>query len=522
MPSISFSQFDGGIDLSRPANIQDANRFRMLRNAFVTPGKTVRKRPGARYRWSWGEGVKGLFSGPGYLTGFYGDGNDDAQAVTEYPFQQSAGRFLTTKLQADGGGAAPGNMIAAIRTAFMTTGGMYVVADTDVGVRHFFVSGAADNAITDERCPQWTTAIPIASKVFAGDATGVVRFSATDNPADWSAAEDAGFLPTDRKTRSLKQVVALGEFDGQLVVSTGDAAQLWSVDPDPQAMSYQRTLAVGQVAGDTGANVGADLFFASPTGVRSIVLNSQHGNAMDLDVGVPVDKLAVPMFEESLTLPLLARYFPSLGQFWLIRGRRALVYSFSRTAKVYAWSEYEFPWPVTGAADFAGAAWLRSAAGDIYELDPEYQYDDDADRAVAGLGEQRDPGLWTSTFPNEGRTIPAVLIETPFFDMKSPAALKQIHAMDVVATRDLGNTVLIDGLPLEYRITHLFRSDSASRLFEAGPIGLFSLGDDTRPQGVVPVGLMAPSIAARIEHQAPESFELSALIYHFDNLGVTG
>src|SRR5690606_25372849 len=114
---------------------------------------------------------------------------------------------------------------------FMFAGGIYVVADTDVGVRHYFAAGTADNAITDARCPQWTTAIPIASKVFAGDATGVVRFSATDNPADWSEPEDAGFLPTDRKTRSLKQVVALGEFDGQLVVSTGDAAQLWSVDP---------------------------------------------------------------------------------------------------------------------------------------------------------------------------------------------------------------------------------------------------------------------------------------------------
>jgi len=510
--SIVYDDFSGGLDLSRPANIQPANRFRELKNAYVTPGKAIRKRHGARYVWSWGPGVKGLFTGPVCLTGFWGDANASVQAVTSSPFVQDSARYRTMRLSFGALGGA-GNTIERVHTAFLVADSMYVVAKTDAGIRHYFgrPTDVSANRIEDANCPNGPTAIPIASKVFAGDPSGIVRFSKTDDPKDWTAADDAGFLPTNRKTRSSNTVVALGEFDGRLVVSTGDAAQLWDVDPDPAAMAFHKTIAVGQVAGDTGANVGADLFFLSPSGVRSIVLNTQNANAMDLDVGVPVDRMAVQFADVQ---GVFARFFPSLGQFWLIAGSRALVYSFSRTAKVYAWSEYTFPWAIAGAVDFEGAAYLRSTAGDIYRLDDEYGVDDDAQAAVAALGEERDPQSWAEWFPLEGRVSPTVRVVSPYFDFKSPAALKQIHAMDVVATR--GNRTG------RFEVTHRFRSDSGSEVFEAGPIELSGLPDDSRPQGWIPVGIVAPSVAAVIEHEADEAFELSALIYHFDNLGVAG
>ncbi len=478
----------------------------------MTPGKAIRKRPGARYVWSWGPGVKGLFTGPGCLTGFWGDANANVQTVTSSPFVQDSERYRTMRLSFGTLGGV-GNTIEQVHTAFLVADSMYVVAKTDAGIRHYFgkSTDVTANRIEDANCPNGPTAIPVASKVFAGDPSGVTRFSKTDDPKDWTAADDAGFLPTNRKTRSSNVIAALSEFDGRLVVSTGDAAQLWDVDPDPTLMAFHKTIAVGQVAGDTGANVGADLFFLSPSGVRSIVLNSQNANAMDLDVGVPVDRLAVEIAKEP---GALARFFPSLGQFWLISGARALVYSFSRTAKVYAWSEYTFPWEISGAVDFEGAAYLRSTAGDIYRLDANYEHDDDASAAVAALGFERDPPSWAEGFPEEGRVPPTVRVVSPYFDFKSPAALKQIHAMDVVATR--GNRTG------RFEVTHRFRSDTGSEAFEAGPIGLSDLPDDSRPGGWIPVGIMAPSIAAIIEHEAAESFELSALIYHFDNLGIAG
>lgn len=517
MASIVYDRFDGGIDRSRPANIQSANRFRELRNAYVTPGKTVRKRPGARYRWSWGTGVKGLFSGVGHLTGFYGSGNANISPVTHGAFTQDSGFYLTTKLQAGGGAPAFGNVINGVLMAPLFSWAHYVVAQTDNGIQHYYtgaINAAGDSMVTDENCPRGAVAITIASKVFGIAANGVVRFSATDSPQDWTLSDDAGFLPTDRKTRGARALTSLGEFDGQLVAGFSDGVQLWNVDPDPRQMSFAKGLAVGQVAGDTGANVGADLFFLSPVGVRSILLSAQSGNAMDMDVGVPVDPLA-----REMAAGAFARFFASLGQFWLISGARALVYSFSRTAKVYAWSEYVFPWPITGAAEFESAVYLRSGAGDIYMLDAAYPYDDDADAAVSAIGQARDPAAWAQEFPAEGRAPAGVFVETPFFDFKSPASLKQIHAMDVVCTRDRIAPLGDDDL---YTVTHLFRAESGGQVFPAGPIVLTDQPDDSRSGGTIPVGIMAPGVAARIEHQAPEMIELSALIYHYDDLGVLG
>jgi hypothetical protein len=92
--------------------------------------------------------------------------------------------------------------------------------------------------------------------------------------------------------------------------------------------------------------------------------------------------------------------------------------------------------------------------------------------------------------------------------------------MDLVATRADEET--IEGADREFSVTHLFKPETGGELFEAGPILLTGQPDDSRSDGAIPVGLMAPSIAARLEHQVAEHFELSALVYHFDNLGVYG
>src|SRR5690606_22098435 len=126
------------------------------------------------------------------------------QAVTSVPFVQDSARFRSMRLGYGGQSTDPGNTIERIHTAFLVADSMYVVAKTDVGIRHYFgkPTEIGANRIEDENCPNGPTAIPIASKVFAGDPSGVVRFSKTDDPINWTAEDDAGFLPTNRKTRS--------------------------------------------------------------------------------------------------------------------------------------------------------------------------------------------------------------------------------------------------------------------------------------------------------------------------------
>lgn len=514
MPTVTYDRFDGGIDLSRPANIQSANRFRVLQNAYITPGKTVKKRPGARYRWSWGPGVKGLFAGNGYLTGFFGMNNPGIQASTAAQFNQSQGRFQTTELRR----ATGANAVSFVRTAFRFGGHIYVVADTADGTRHFYTEGNGNgtNDVTAADCPHGPYAIGHDKRVFAVSSTGVVRFSKINDAQDWAGTDDAGFLPTNNQIRGAFVPKSLAVFDGKLLVLYSDSAQMWTTASDPLDMAFNRELGVGVTFEDAHANVGSDLFFLSPSGVRSITLQTNSGNAMDLDVGVPVDRLI-----KSFTTPaytVFGRYLLSLGQYWLINGNSALVYSFSRTAKVYAWSLYTFPWKIVGAVDFDGSVWLRSEAGDIYELDDEYPYDDDAEYAIALGSSARVPAEWAINFPKVGARLIEVKAQIPFVDFKAPASLKQIMAMDIVATREPVETR--NDVVSTYSVEFLFRSQTGQETALGGPVDLYGQSDDTRPDGVVPLGIMAPAISPIITHAAPEHFELSAFLFHFENLGV--
>lgn len=75
MPSITFDKFDRGLDLSKSASVSDANQLRELKNAFITKGKVIRKRPGLPKIATLEAGTKGLVSGGGYLNTFYESGS---------------------------------------------------------------------------------------------------------------------------------------------------------------------------------------------------------------------------------------------------------------------------------------------------------------------------------------------------------------------------------------------------------------------------------------------------------------
>lgn len=48
MPAITYSNFNGGLDRRLPVNVQDANRLWVLRDAYVTQGGKIKKRPGLK------------------------------------------------------------------------------------------------------------------------------------------------------------------------------------------------------------------------------------------------------------------------------------------------------------------------------------------------------------------------------------------------------------------------------------------------------------------------------------------
>jgi hypothetical protein len=55
MPSIMFKDFQGGLDLRQGSTVADANRLRVLKNAYVTTGKSIKKRPALKLEASFAE-----------------------------------------------------------------------------------------------------------------------------------------------------------------------------------------------------------------------------------------------------------------------------------------------------------------------------------------------------------------------------------------------------------------------------------------------------------------------------------
>ena len=70
MPVISFDRFELGIDLRKGRAVADANRLRDLKNAYVTPGWHVQKRPGLTNVGTLTAGSKGLIGYSGKLVTF--------------------------------------------------------------------------------------------------------------------------------------------------------------------------------------------------------------------------------------------------------------------------------------------------------------------------------------------------------------------------------------------------------------------------------------------------------------------
>lgn len=521
MPSISFTDFDGGIDLTRPSNVQAANRFRVLVNAYVTKGKTIRKRPGAKYVWSWGTGVKGLYAIGGALRGYYGPSNTGVTPTTVTAFNQAQGIFQPGILRRNASALTPDNNILGIQTAFRFGGHSYVVAKTASGYRHYQYTGAGttDNDIADANCPHSSHAVSLKSKVYAISPTGTVRFSKTDDATNWTLVNDAGFLPVNNQAAGSNQPVAVAEFFRRLVVFYPSQAQLWDVDPDPAKHVFFQRINVGTQRHDGHANVGSDLFFAGTQGVRSLITNQQTSNSLEIDVGSAIDRLFNDFVKSAQVV--MGRYFPSLGQYWLIVGRRAMVYSFSKTAKVYAWSEYQFPWDIEGADELDASVYLRSTAGDIYRLDESHLVDDDAALAAQNSGTARNPSDWiNSGMPSYGRVNITIQLKTPFLDIKNPSSTKGLNGIEMVATRGQMEA-LGSYLTAQYNVRFLYRSETGGDGYLTSPMDLLPLPDDTRPGGWLPLGVMTNTFAIELNHSAPEDYELSGVIVHFESLGLS-
>lgn len=348
---------------------------------------------------------------------------------------------------------------------------------------HHYVDTGPSTLIDD--APRAKSVTKAASRIFAAFGE-TVKFSAIGDARDWTTADDSGFLGVQLQQDTGDACTAVGAFQNKLVVFFPSSVQTWVVAPDPSANAIdQRMYGIGSLAPLTQAGFASDLAFLSPFGFRSMTPRPQSDSIDDLDIGVPVDALVKPDMKatEALgasALDPIGLWIHDFGQFWCIFDMgtfsKIWCYSFSKTSKISCWSEYELPVRVEGACELNGKVYLRDA-DTLYEADPD-------------------------TFTDNGTPI-AVEVQMAFQNAKTPGVEKQFYGADAV----------FDGSP-----DLSFKFDPRDLDKESIPQ---TITGDTAPGQVIPVEIVATTLAPVIRHQADEAFEFTQLTLYYNPLLVT-
>lgn len=472
MPTITFSQWGFGLDLRQGASTSDANRLRVLKNAHITDGKRIRKRNGWTHVATLPPGTTGLFAGLGKLNTFQ---VHDAPAVPDVDFGPSSifkNNVLTRPIP------VPDGSISRVMAVEVFNGALYAavehtyVPDFHTAYHHHYTdvpySDPYPGTIVTQ-APQVPSIAKAASKIYSvsGD---VAPYCATNDPRDWTTPNDAGFLPVGLQQSGNKEGVTVGNYQNKLIVYFPDSAQLWQVDPDPANNQFLTAVDIGTRYLYAHANMANDVFFFSPGGVRTITRQSNTESLIDSDVGSPIDRELLD--GEFIDLDnVKAQYVRSTGQLWLYSGNKAVVFTFSRSSKISAWSVYEFPFSIDYLDELDGVLYARSG-DDVYQMDRH---------------------VWT----DDGEPF-EVLIETAYADFKSPRIDKMITAMDAVLT-GTGD------------ISHRFDPRNPG-LITSPPV---TITGDTQPGNTYPVELITTGLATVIRNFDDAEFEVQSFSYDY-------
>lgn len=459
MAEIAFDRFEGGLDRRYNRPVGGANILWVLKNAYITTGKKIKKRPCFVNVATLEAGTKGLKAAGGVLNTFYGQGT-----ITHANPLFLARKVAHPTLAID---------VAKSHYAEMFNGFLYTAVEyTNGDVKHHYLDGTVPTHIVDTNCPNSKHVVKLSQKIYASRANGDVGFCATALPRNWTGVSDAGTIASATSASGSEVLTALGIFNNDLAVFYKDGIQVWHVDPDPTLNALKSSSnSSGTAFSKAGQTLAQDFVFLAKAGFRSLSIAILTTNLQENDVGSAIDKLRSEILDTDDPRTI---YFPTLGQLLCFNGSKVYAYSFSRSNKLAAWSTFEFPFTVDDVAVLNGELYARS--GDIV-----YRFD-------------------TLAF-NDAGVIPLVEVEMFFQDGKAPGIEKIFNGFDTV----------VKGTP-----SVAFRYDPRD---ETLVTDLIPVSSDTRPGNLYPMELCATSIAPIFNHQADEDFQLDQMLVYFERLG---
>lgn len=458
MAEIAYDRFEGGLDRRYNRPVGGANILWVLKNAYITTGKKIKKRPCFVSVATLEAGTKGLKAAGGVLNTFYGQGT-----VTHANPLFRANKVAHPTLAID---------VAKAHFAEMFNGFLYASVEyTNGDVKHHYLDGTSPTHIADVNCPNSKQVVKLSQKIYAAKG-GDVGFCATALPRNWTLVLDSGTVSSATNAAGSDTVTAVGNFNSDLAIFFQDGVQVWHVDPDPSLNVLKSSSnSAGTAFAKAGQTLAQDFVFLAKTGFRSLSVAVLTSNLQENDIGSAIDKLRSEIVDTDDPVSI---YFPTLGQLLVFNGVKVYTYSFSKSNKLSAWADGTFPFTIDAVAVLNGELYARSG-------DNVYRYS-------------------TTAFKDAG-TAPLVEVEMYFQDGKAPGIEKIFQGFDAVIT---GNP----------RVAFRYDPRDESLVTDFLPIS-----SDTRPGDLYPMELCATSVAPIWNHQADEDFQLDQMLLYYEKLG---
>jgi hypothetical protein len=452
MKTLTVDKWSVGIDVRKPASVSSANRLVDLKNAYINTGKTITKRKGTISLGEVPIDTFGMYSANGSVQIF---GSQDPATVTVpdgVTFNQ-----ITNGAE----------VLTDIHSAVLFNGFIFVCADWSGVSKYHYLDGNADTF--ESNCPHSPIFTVAGSKIYAKDGD-IVRFSEVNNPRNWNTVDNAGFIATGNFTDTSTDVTALSQYRNALIVMHNNRSLEWAVDPDPAQTSHRSTIFEGSNEHRSLANVTGDLYFLSESGFRSIAVQNNVESLADMDVGSPIDKLIVPLNKAGA----ISLYNHKDGQFWCSIGNKVWIYSFSKTAKLSAWSYYEYAFTIDDMMMHNNEVAFKSGTS-VYQT--------------------------SSSVYSDNGTNYETLVEFSELDFKANTALKQIHAFDISQVGDC--TAQFDVGIESQTTTHSI-----------------AVSGDFRDRGMVALPIVATHVQPKFINNNDQFWELNLVNITFDSMGI--
>lgn len=344
-----------------------------------------------------------------------------------------------------------------------------------------------DRHISDTNNPNTKAVVTGASHIFAGD-KDITSYCAAVDPTDWTSANNAGYLPTGLNIYGNNPVAVLALYRSNLMVFNAGGFQMWTIDPDPANMALLDGEPVGSIYTRSAQAVANDLLILTEVGVRNVGVFGATANLQVGNSGQPVDPIVKAQIKAATYDPI-SLYYPGRGQYWLIFGPQAFVFTMNGQG-LRTWSRYVFPDVITDWTLNGGILYLRTAGNLVWQWDEGTLVDDFGGANVAFNG----------------------VIQWPYVDLGPLGINKSLEGVDIVGD---GEVIIQIGFNENDKTSFSDNPNFATSTSVTAPYTVSTA--DTVPGTPIPIPVTAPSYTVIFTFPGNQAWSWQAASMYFIN-----